>query len=318
MATTEYVVLGVDPASSKGATVFDGSAFRHLWPGEVASHLLGSQDALLCWDAPLTGPPSESAQSFEGDLCTRVIEKYLGGGEVRWTDAAGHPLPRTLAWKPAEGRDATPPTGISVRGFSGLSHWTVTRRVLGLPRVGPLDKPLEELPARLLVSRSIAPPHPDPRRPSVVEVHPAVALWLWLRDVGDVDWAYKKSNTSAFAAFEKLKGVLLEKSARSEKCFAPVRAAMERLDSKVEVKTGPGTSRQVGFSDDHLDAFIAWTLGVLWTRQSADDPSVLLVGDLEVGAMLLPASENLTPNLGERFRTARSQALSRMENGRSS
>lgn len=187
MALTGYVILGVDPASSRGATVFDGTRFHRLRSGEIAGHVLRSPNTLVCWDAPLTGPPNEASQCFEGDLCTRVIEKYVGGGEVRWTDDEGHLVPRSQSWRPKSTSAEAPPKGISVRGFAGLSHWTITRRVLGLPRVGPYDAPLEALPARLLVGASASPPPPDPERPSVVEVHPAVGLWLWLRGVEGVD-----------------------------------------------------------------------------------------------------------------------------------
>lgn len=104
----------------------------------------------------------------------------------------------------------------------------------------------------------------------------------------------------------------MKQSEGHDEHFAPILAALDTIDRKV-VETTSKSTRSVSFTDDHLDAFIAWSLGVLWTRQHADDPSVVLVGDLQTGAMLLPVSDVATLDLGARFRDAKAIATANRE-----
>lgn len=287
-----YTVIGIDPASSKDSTLFDGHHFESLTLGQLESKVKASPDVLLCWDAPLTGPPMQEGTRYQGDLCTRVIEKYFGGGQVRWH--TGSPK----RWRPQTWRDTSKkqrpflkvPPGISVRGFAGLTHWTISRRVLGLPRVGPFDLPLDALPARLLTEETVAAPAPDPSRPSVVEVHPALALWLWLRVSGRKEWLYKKKAGVLQGVWAELQVVLSEQASHIE-----------------PLMQGMGAARSAGaqFTDDHLDAFVAWALGTIWTHQSAEEPLVVLFGDRQVGAMLVPRCDLTMVDLAAEFRARR-------------
>ncbi|MBN2801155.1 MAG: DUF429 domain-containing protein [Deltaproteobacteria bacterium] len=289
----DYNVLGIDPASSKLSTVFDGTSFHEVPPGSLRDVVCASPDTLICWDAPLTGPPDEVESIYEGDLCTRVVEKYLGGGVVRWSQRPAG------AWRPQRG-SAPPkaPAGISVLGFAGLTHWTISRRTLGLPRVGPFDAALTELPARLITEGGAQPPAPDERRPSVVEVHPAVALWLWRAPNGRTTWLYKRDGDVLRDVWGELKAVLYPLAEQHPQLKAGMEAA----------------SDTPGVSDDHLDAFIAWALGLLWTRQAADQPAVVLLGDARTGAMLVPLCELTSFDLGAAFARSIAGANERARN----
>src|SRR5580704_8258854 len=70
-------------------------------------------NVLVAWDAPLTGPPDPESWTNGQDLTIRKIERFF----------RNDPLYKV-------------PKGISVLGYSGCSHWTITRRLLGLHRVG--------------------------------------------------------------------------------------------------------------------------------------------------------------------------------------
>lgn len=93
----------------------------------------------------------DASQTTGRDLTTRMVESFFNtkkGGKT--------------------------PKGISVQGHCGCTHWTITRRALGLPRIGRYDIDEDRLPFALCCG---------PREsvslegPMVVEVHPAVAIW---------------------------------------------------------------------------------------------------------------------------------------------
>lgn len=159
------IVVGIDPAPGKGATL----AHAELVGSKVTNAVLEPKPLcapalrerlrawrgtghrlLVCWDAPLTGPThlDDQAGQATGDFTIRPIERIL----------------RSKDWKVP---------GVSVQGYAGCTHWTVSRNVLGYPRVGRFDTP--ELDFDLLTSE-----HDQPGQHSVIEVHPAVALLFWL------------------------------------------------------------------------------------------------------------------------------------------
>jgi hypothetical protein len=233
-------VIGIDPAPVKGLSVYDGED-REIRLEESAAfiaQLAGEDDCLVCWDAPLTGPPSSvvaGAKARGAAFSQRPIESFFSRAST------GFKTPR----------------GISVRGYSGCPHWAISRALLGLPRVGPHDAPLDSLPFVLCTQdgqRQIA-----GRR--VVEVHPAVALWLWCRDGRgpSASWDYKHSPTILIELWR----LLLE---------VPHQA---RLLGSVDAPK----------SDDELDARLAFVLGRLWLEGSE---SVMLLGDADNGALLVP------------------------------
>ena len=156
-------VVGIDPAPTKGLDVFDGSD-RHV-AVDGARSFVGSlctgQSVLVCWDAPLTGPPTAAVYGGEGSgsaFSQRPIESFFSKA----------------------GTGFKTPSGIAVRGCCGCPHWALSRALLGLPRVRPFDAAQEMLPLTLVITDA-----PPTTGFHVVEVHPAVAIWLWCRERRD-------------------------------------------------------------------------------------------------------------------------------------
>jgi hypothetical protein len=168
MPRSRIQVVGLDPAPSAWTYGFSGEPFRKR-PCELRSYLMSLQtentSILLCWDAPLTGPVDpDSSEWSAGDNSQRLIERFFSRQE--WGFKA--------------------PKGISILGYAGCPHWSITRNLLGLPRVGRWDKSWDELPFEL-TSDDSAPIQPGHY---VVEVHPALALWLWCEYIEDA-WTGK-------------------------------------------------------------------------------------------------------------------------------
>ena len=133
--TSTRTVIGIDPASSrkkKKSYVFcpARNLDEEMDVPELRKKIRqwAAESVLVCWDAPLTGPEDPSGAGDPGSLTQREVETQLA---------------KLIKKAP----------GVSVRGFSGLTHWTVTRHLLGLPRVGPYDLPEEDLPLKLVFRR---------------------------------------------------------------------------------------------------------------------------------------------------------------------
>jgi hypothetical protein len=240
-------VSGIDPAPTKGLSVFDGQD-REIELGSsaafVADHA-SSDDQLICWDAPLTGPPSSvvgGAAAAGAAFSQRPIESFFSRGSTGFKT----------------------PKGISVQGYSGCPHWALTRCMLGLPRVGTFDAAADSLPFLLLTREEQRPA----RGRCVVEVHPAVALWLWCREgrSAGASWQYKKDEAVLLELWEELLEVPAVAGVLSH-----VRAMMPK-------------------SDDELDARVAYALGRLWL--DAPD-AVMLLGDADSGSFLVPRVKGL-------------------------
>jgi hypothetical protein len=189
---------------------------------------------LIAWDAPLTGPRDpDKPFTNDQDLTIRSIEKFF---------RKGGPL--------------DPPKGIATLGYGSCPHWTITRALLGLPRVGQYDAKAG-LPFNLVTD--------DEDRPNegrhVVEVHPAVALWLWCKADGyDGDsWQYKGAKKDAI-------------------CRQELSRLMSRRIQRAEVLRA---------NDDEFDAWVAWHLAHSWLSSGG----VMLLGNAKHGSFLLPQDE---------------------------
>jgi len=238
-------VIGIDPAPVKGLHVFDGHD-RHIPLPESRSfidELKTNWDVLVCWDAPLTGPPFS----------------IIGGGEARGSAFSQRPIESFFS---RQRTGFKTPKGISVRGYSGCPHWALSRSLIGLPKTGPYDK--DTLPFQLLSHESQRPL----RGRHIVEVHPALALWLWCREGrGDrQSWDYKRDVSVRGQLWNQL---------------LQIPAVSEVLSSTCPV--APAT-------DDEFDARVAFALGYLWLH---DPSSVVLLGSLDTGTFLLPRLEGL-------------------------
>jgi hypothetical protein len=128
-------VVGIDPAPKKGLTVFDGTDY-HVPVSDAArfiKDLTTNSDVLLCWDAPLTGPPLGAVAGREtgrSAFTQRPIEAFFSRASTGYKTSKG----------------------ISVQPYSGCPHWAISRSLIGLPRVGPFDARDEALPFRLVAT----------------------------------------------------------------------------------------------------------------------------------------------------------------------
>ena len=230
-----------DKRHEDALSVFDGEADIVVPLDQARAYvagLSGVKDLLLCWDAPLTGPPAEvlrGGEAYRAAFTKRPIERFFSIATTGFQT----------------------PTGISVQGYAGCQHWTLSRSLVGLPRTGPFDAAANQLPFRL--AKDDVPPS---RGRWIVEVHPALALWLWCsRKVSSLeDWEYKKNKAT----------LLLLASMLAETAFTTIPQLVSVPPPR---------------NDDELDARIAFALGTLWMRES---PGASLLGGPDVGAFLLP------------------------------
>lgn len=244
-------VLGVDCAPGKGSTVFDGVEFRHgIGAHQLVSLLTTRKDRadglLVCWDAPLTGPA--------------VPDRVLGSYTQR-------PI-ESLFNRQKHGFNTRGVSGISVQGYASCVHWTVSRAVLGLPRVGPYDQ------RRGLPFELIADTRPlDSAGEFVTEVHPAVALWLWSRARDDWTWSsWRYKGSKAVAGVREALAITVLQETRD------IPLAMDRTRLEEEVQR----------DDDALDAFVSYVLGQMMLRGEAR-----VLGRRCCGSFLLPVCNEL-------------------------
>lgn len=262
--------VGIDPAPS-----FKGSAVVEYLVGDSRSHLRLRRNVhhpelradlerwkqeypsvLLAWDAPLTGPQDPESDEAGGalghrrsDFTIRQIEKEI----------------RKVIPTAAE--------GISVIGYSGCPHWTITRNLLGLPRVGPFDQGWDTLPYSLLCSPATSwPGH------YVLEVHPALALWAWLKDsaLNIMDWRYK-------AGSRRSQRLILDQ------ILSGLVSCWDKTSLLPFVEVIKERRKELLHSNDLLDALVAAALATLFIQ---NPDSVELQGSKARGAMLLPIEMN--------------------------
>ena len=203
--------------------------------------------ALLCWDAPLTGPfDIANPGTNDGDFTKRPIERFFSSRK-------GIKVPK----------------GISVLGYGACPHWTISRSLLGLPRVGEFDIPEAQLPFRLITH----PDHVAADDPSVVEIHPALAAWLWCcKERPAAAWIYKGNKTTA-----------IERTQVQNEMWNIIREKSEVLEEEHYPDT-----------DDKFDAAIGYALGKMLVGKKVDQPGgCMILGDGEHGAFLLPFHEEV-------------------------
>ena len=228
-------VIGIDPAPSKKTVIYDGEQFIEISAIDLKQEYLDKvkEDTLICWDAPLTGGmPTNFNQKIEkyNPFYQRKIEQLINA---------------TIQVK-----------GISTMGYAGCPHWAITQHCLGLPQIFQPETPQSNLPFQLITEQLTIEQKKPLKGKYVVEVHPALALWLWLQEDHKkrVNWDYKRNK-------EILKELTIE-------LLRETTMTIDKINN-----------------DDYLDAYIAWKLGDLWLNEKE---KVILVGNKNTGAMLLP------------------------------
>lgn len=240
-------VIAIDPAPGKPSTVFDGAEHLQLTAVELREYVArissGKAPVLVCWDAPLTGPfELENAGSHQFDFTKRAIERFFSLDET--------------------GFNSRNVQGISVQGYAGCQHWTISRSILGLPRVGPFDRQEKKLPLKLVTESG----GKIRSSKSVVEIHPGLAAWLWCqRERGvNADWVYKGNKSSMRKIRDEMWEIILDRSGFEDDLPRPE-------------------------TDDEFDAAIGYILGKLFSLEGDEGPRrSLILGDREHGAFLLP------------------------------
>jgi hypothetical protein len=236
-------VVGVDTAPKKSTTLFDRqNGWREIEAFDLPAAVIEwsqEESFLACWDAPLT----------------------IGMGHDRFYERPIESFFRNH-------REFTTPEGISIRPFSGCPHWAITHASLRLPRTNSTDEVQNQLPLSFIAEGK----PPQKRGAFVVEVHPAVAIWLWCRDaLPDGPWTYKKLKRSREIVWDELQRVIPDHL--------------------------PDATPK---DDDQIDSLVACVLGELWVASG----NVELLGDNSSGSFLLPAVDGL-PEALQRFIEAR-------------
>ena len=176
---------------------------------------------------------------------------------------------------------------------------------MGLPRVGEWDRAEEELPFRLLTEDTQPSEKELSEKPCIVEVHPAVALWLWAswdnlnQWRGSTDFIYKgrikkqegEKETTKVNLKER-RGKILDLVFERWKNYPDSSQFMEQLNIR-KYRT------EIIETGDSLDAFIAMALVCLFVKKTTqpDQRRVKLFGDRERGAMLLPDHKEIPAEL---------------------
>ena len=241
-------VIAIDPAPAKASMVFDGVRYSPMSAPCLRDYLkriaTEGPGTLICWDAPLTGPANSCRPgSNRHDFTKRPIERFFS------MEATGFKAPK----------------GISVLGYGACPHWTITRSLLGLPRVGSFDVPESRLPFGLLTD----PARWDQHRPCVVEVHPALAAWLWCYREwpAGASWVYKGSKSPVHE--------------RRRVWLAMWDIILRRTKFERDLPC-PET-------DDEFDAGVGYILGTMISQDEADQGRrCTIVGNARDGAFLVP------------------------------
>ncbi len=238
-------------------------------PSDLEQYLAGlPADVLIAWDAPLTANRDTDANGtlVRQDLSQRILDAFFSRSKTGWKT----------------------PKGVPVLPYSGCPHWTISRRMLGHPRFGRYDCAHEDLPFQLITSDE-----PPKQGASVVEVHPALALWLW---------------------FPKHREGALDHDGKPYECWyyegykdRSKRGLRKELWDDIHTRWNAILPDKSGFqfkavndgnipSDDEIDAIVAFILAKDFCSKKR---SVAVLGNAQCGAMLLPKSPGLHEAFGK-------------------
>jgi len=289
----QTIVIGVDPAPSKGLCVYaqypenlpldnekrfltyygtDGRGLENF--KDRVNELSKSHPVLICWDAPLTMP---------SDYYTREIEKLAKPvipGEQNPYSKDNKPDRKSWYDQRREDWKAEKCNMASVQSAAGCTHWVISQKVLGFPRFGA-KSPDIGLDAKLIfdvtdiVNNGIY----------LTEVHPALAIQVRIG----------RNRIRKFKAGGKLSGDNSYKNVSWRRSADPEQCDFISLWEAAQQYFLSDASQQIPFNEiapsldpsDHLDAWVAMMLGVLWIKGK----EVRCYGNEKCGSFLLPNKE---------------------------
>lgn len=252
---SDIQIIGIDIAPGKKSTIYDGNCYQHMSADALSNYLISLQNdknktVLLCWDAPLTGPQTTTRDNYffrSGDFTKRIIEKEY----------------------------YNVPKGISVMGYASCPHWTITKFLTGYPIIG--DYCIKEnLPFTLVTNEKTELVN---NKKYIVEVHPALSIWLLMKDIVDHEqnWVYKKMDEFELNNF-----------------ITDFKATLETILPKDFWECINVVNPQ---NDDELDAYTAWLMGYLWVSKiKLNNIRITPVGNREKGCIILPQIINVKAN----------------------
>ncbi|MCO4754974.1 MAG: DUF429 domain-containing protein [Bacteriovoracaceae bacterium] len=248
-------VIGIDPGinQEKGTFIYTASEGFNLSlkgnglnTAEMDKYLKGlcklDETILICWASPLTGPVDPDSTNASNDYYSRPIEKSL-----------------SKAYKDIR--------GFNTFFYGGLLHWTISRALIGLPRVSKFDVS-DNLPFKLINDVSEI----KEGGKYIVEVHPVISIYELLEMYGSIE--YKSSGEHIHDYCNELFSKLVKKYPEHFKDMKEVRKIFESFASKSK-------------KSDALDAVAAYLTGELWVT---GDNSVRIFGDESTGRILFPSS----------------------------
>ena len=237
-------VVGCDPSPARGVHLYDGDGAARLLSFQSLSEYLADLPAnvIIAYDGPLSGPIAPDGPVLhQADLSRRVIEAFFKN--------TGHGFAL--------------PSAIPMAGYATLPNWPLTRRLFGLPRLGPLDRPTTELPFAPIFSGEVAPIAGR----HVVEVNAQVAIWLVaLEDpaFGSINWSYRD---------------------RPDVMRTIWRIVVERLTGRPLLELADFWRMPPPENLNQFEAMIAWLMVDLWRTKPNE---IELLGEARTGAWLLP------------------------------
>ena len=265
---SKVTVIGIDPASSQEPSKFtycyDGNEFHRVKAKKLqkwVSEWSKSNYVLVCWDSPLL-EYRKADRINKLTFTKREIEKFLSGNNRQ----RGGSIPVV-----DEKHRVNTPKGINTQGFAQVQHWGISQRIIGYPDMGGEFYETAKRPFNLVHQQDDKPVKPGQY---LVEVHPAIALWWWLRmdpttDLKDLPGFNYKSKGGKCA----------------NEYYRRLLPKLKKLSKGKDVKF---PKVELILSDGHLDAFIAYFLGILWLN----DGKAILIGNRLSGSILLPTELN--------------------------
>jgi hypothetical protein len=288
------IVVGVDPAPSKGLCVYvrypenykedkekSPCHYESSEPGlqkfsDWVNRLAADQPVLLCWDAPLTMPPNFYERAIEKRVREINFEVWTQTTKVK-------PGAKKLPKKEWNSNLA------SVQPTAGCSHWVISQKVLGFPSFEDGGSKAFVVAKLIFHVEQIG-----ENGVYLAEVHPALAIQVGIKqkEIEDSKFGGKLSGVGSYKKVIWSRGrSIIDKRIEFIKLIEKVHNCFGKDDTDLK-KLFPDDLSQWSKPDedseldpsDYLDAWVAMRLGVLWLNGE----KIQMFGDEKDGSFLLP------------------------------